>query len=66
MMLRKFFGIIFMIYAIGIPIALFKADNYKDDGNLVAVNCPGCGAKAKVYRKQSTDCEYCGTTVEAP
>ncbi|WP_440109556.1 hypothetical protein [Paenibacillus sp. QZ-Y1] len=32
----------------------------------VSVSCPGCGAKAKVYRKQSTDCEYCGTTVEAP
>lgn len=32
----------------------------------VSVSCPGCGAKAKVYRNQSTDCEYCGTTVEAP
>lgn len=32
----------------------------------VSVSCPGCGAKAKVYRKQSTDCEYCGTAVEAP
>lgn len=31
----------------------------------VSVSCPGCGAKAKVYRKQSTDCEYFGTTVEA-
>jgi ribosomal protein S27E len=31
----------------------------------VSVSCPGCGAKTKVYRKQYTDCEYCGTTVEA-
>ncbi|MGG4401852.1 hypothetical protein ABEW61_17120 [Paenibacillus amylolyticus] len=29
----------------------------------VSVSCPGCGAKAKVLPKQSTDCEYCGTTV---
>ncbi|WP_338706380.1 hypothetical protein [Paenibacillus amylolyticus] len=31
----------------------------------VSVSCPGCGAKAKVLPKQSTDCEYCGTTVVA-
>jgi ribosomal protein S27E len=31
----------------------------------VSVTCSGCGAKVKVYRKQFTDCEYCGTTVEA-
>ncbi|KLU55259.1 hypothetical protein MKX33_23180 [Paenibacillus sp. FSL R5-0490] len=31
----------------------------------VSVSCPGCGAKAKVFPKQSTDCEYCGTTVVA-
>jgi ribosomal protein S27E len=31
----------------------------------VSLTCPGCGAKVKVYRKQFTDCEYCGTTVEA-
>ncbi|WP_144424469.1 hypothetical protein [Paenibacillus xylanivorans] len=39
---------------------------YEEPQEAVSVNCPGCGAKAKVYRKQSTDCEYCGTTVEAP
>ncbi|WP_338587423.1 hypothetical protein V6669_18350 [Paenibacillus sp. Y5S-9] len=31
----------------------------------ISVSCPGCGAKAKVLPKQSTDCEYCGTTVVA-
>lgn len=31
----------------------------------VSVSCRGCGAKAKVLPKQSTDCEYCGTTVVA-
>ncbi|MDT0123410.1 hypothetical protein Q9R46_12205 [Paenibacillus sp. RRE4] len=31
----------------------------------VSVTCSGCGAKVKVYRKQFTDCEYCGTTVKA-
>ncbi|WP_458463771.1 hypothetical protein [Paenibacillus sp.] len=31
----------------------------------VSVSCPGCGAKAKVLPMQSTDCEYCGTTVVA-
>ncbi|MFX3650486.1 MAG: hypothetical protein ACE3K2_13750 [Paenibacillus sp.] len=29
----------------------------------ISVSCPGCGAKAKVLPKLSTDCEYCGTTV---
>lgn len=31
----------------------------------ISVSCPGCGAKAKVLPKHSTDCEYCGTTVVA-
>ncbi|GGH41696.1 hypothetical protein GCM10008014_01370 [Paenibacillus silvae] len=158
-MLRKFFGFILMIYAIGIPIAFFTSGNYKliksdpfgvtlvfimefvfifftikllkkkrapqrqfyggddpvgserehDNGynyssynsntvnytsnqsfsyteininsdrsdeqeakveaqeppRQVSVSCPGCGAKVKVYRKQSADCDYCGTAVEA-
>ncbi|NMI05517.1 hypothetical protein HF638_16185 [Paenibacillus sp. SZ31] len=160
--MRKFFGLIFMVYAIGIPIAFFNADNHKSGdlfgiivviiveflflffgikllrkkrvkkkrvperkfyggdygGHLdrenenphtyssynsntvsysshntinyteinfsdkenteeeveqrveepqrpISVSCPGCGAKAKVLPKQSTDCEYCGTTVVA-
>ncbi|WP_336782043.1 hypothetical protein [Paenibacillus illinoisensis] len=45
-----------------------EANNREEDEELqgpVSVNCPGCGAKAKVYPKQSTDCEYCGTTLRA-
>ncbi|MEW4427492.1 hypothetical protein AB1I68_08520 [Paenibacillus pabuli] len=45
-----------------------EADNREEDEEPqrpVSVNCPGCGAKAKVYPKQSTDCEYCGTTLRA-
>ena len=45
-----------------------EADNREKDEEPqrpVSVNCPGCGAKAKVYPKQSTDCEYCGTTLRA-
>jgi len=45
-----------------------EADNREEDEEPqgpVSVNCPGCGAKAKVYPKQSIDCEYCGTTLRA-
>ncbi|QOS79757.1 hypothetical protein JNUCC31_02045 [Paenibacillus sp. JNUCC31] len=42
-----------------------KVEKAEEPKKQVSVSCPGCGAKAKVYRNQSTDCEYCGTTVEA-
>lgn len=163
MLLRKLFGLFFMLYAIAIPIAMFNANNFRGTKNLIAmagviiveflflywgikllrkkrvkkkhvperkfyggdygghldrenanphtyssynsntvsysshntinyteinfsdkqnaeekveekveepqrpisVSCSGCGAKVKVLPKQSTDCEYCGTTVVA-
>ncbi|WP_239296039.1 hypothetical protein [Paenibacillus sp. ACRRY] len=40
-----------------------KKEKDEEPQGPVSVNCPGCGAKAKVYPKQSTDCEYCGTTL---
>ncbi|WP_433707054.1 hypothetical protein [Paenibacillus illinoisensis] len=38
-------------------------DEFEKPQEAVSVNCPGCGAKAKVYPNMSTECEYCGTTV---
>lgn len=42
-----------------------KKEKDEEPQGPVSVNCPGCGAKAKVYPKQSTGCEYCGTTLRA-
>ncbi|MDT0123409.1 hypothetical protein Q9R46_12200 [Paenibacillus sp. RRE4] len=42
-----------------------KQEEKEEAPRQVSVTCSGCGAKVKVYRKQFTDCEYCGTTVEA-
>ncbi|MFC9709791.1 hypothetical protein JNUCC31_02050 [Paenibacillus sp. JNUCC31] len=41
----------------------FKKSDYEELQEPVAVNCSGCGAKAKVYPNLSTNCEYCGTTI---
>lgn len=38
-------------------------DEFEKPQEAISVNCPGCGAKAKVYPNMSTECEYCGTTV---
>ncbi|MBB6023068.1 ribosomal protein S27E [Paenibacillus sp. JGP012] len=38
--------------------------NFEEAPRLVSVTCTGCGAKVKVYRQQSADCDYCGTAVE--
>ncbi|NUU79565.1 hypothetical protein [Paenibacillus xylanilyticus] len=40
-------------------------EEFEEPQEPVSVNCPGCGAKAKVYQNMSTECEYCGTTVRA-
>lgn len=41
-------------------------DKYSEDGRLVLVKCPNCGASNKVREHSIGKCEYCGSPIQGP